>query len=139
MERRAFGKGMSALSGLIRSGSIVGSLIGIGIGLSTEAWAQAPQESMGSSMLAQGLMLAAFAFIFYFLILRPQSKRAQEHRNLISNLQKGDEVITSGGILGKISKINEDFLVVSIADGTEVNFQKQAIVGVLPKGTLKSL
>jgi preprotein translocase subunit YajC len=84
-------------------------------------------------------LLVGFVIIFYFLLLRPQSKRAKEHRQLVSNLAKGDEVITSGGILGKITKITDDFIVVSIAEGVEITLQKQAIGTVLPKGTIKSL
>lgn len=109
-----------------------------GLTLSTQVLAEAPQE-MGSSALAQGLMLAAFALIFYFLILRPQSKRAKEHRNLVTALQKGDEVITSGGLLGKVSKVTDDFLILTIAEGIDVTLQKQAIAGLLPKGTMKSV
>lgn len=84
-------------------------------------------------------LLVGFVVIFYFLLLRPQSKRAKEHRQLVSNLAKGDEVITSGGILGKISKITDDFIVVAIADNVEITLQKQAVSAVIPKGTLKSL
>jgi len=96
-------------------------------------------EAGGSGALAQGLMLAAFAVIFYFVILRPQSKRAKEHKNLVTGLQKGDEVITTGGLLGKINRIADNFFVIMIADNVEVTIQKQAIVGSVPKGTLKSI
>jgi preprotein translocase subunit YajC len=88
---------------------------------------------------AQGVMLAAFAFIFYFLILRPQTKRAKQHKSLVLGLQKGDEVITAGGLLGRISRVTDDFLVVAISEGTEVVVQKQAIAGSIPKGTLKNI
>lgn len=106
-------------------------------GASGAASAAAPD--VGSGALTQGLMLVGLVAIFYFFILRPQNKRAKEQRDLISGLAKGDEIITSGGILGKIAKVTDDFLIVSIAEGTEVTLQKQAIAGVLPKGTLKSL
>lgn len=96
-------------------------------------------DSMGSGALSQGLMLAAFAFIFYFLILRPQSKRAKQHKSLVLGLQKGDEVITAGGLLGRISRVTDDFFLVIISEGTEVVVQKQAIAGSLPKGTLKNI
>ena len=77
--------------------------------------------------------------IFYLLIWRPQAKRAKEHKNLLGGLQKGDEVVTSGGIIGKVTKVTDDFVVVEISDNVELKFQKQAIAATLPKGTLKSI
>lgn len=77
--------------------------------------------------------------IFYFLLWRPQSKRAKEHRNLLSNIAKGDEIITTGGLMGKVTKITDDFIVIQVSDTTELTFQKAAISAVLPKGTLKSI
>lgn len=87
------------------------------------------------------IMLLAFGLIFYFLIYRPQAKRVKEHRNLMSALGKGDEVLTQGGLVGRISKIAEDkdFIVIALNDSTEVTVQKSAVSAVLPKGTLKSL
>lgn len=107
----------------------------------SDAFAQAatngvpPQASMISSIG----MLVAFVLIFYFLMWRPQSKRMKEHRQLITNLQKGDEVITSGGIVGTISRIAGDFIFLSVASGVEITVQRPSIASVLPKGTLKSL
>ncbi len=87
------------------------------------------------------IMLAVFGLVFYFMIYRPQAKRVKEHKSLMSALSKGDEVLTQGGIVGKIVKVSDekDFIVVSIAEGTEVTVQKGAINAVLPKGTMKSL
>lgn len=123
--------------------SIVATLGIIGIvnliAFGVEAAAAAPAEGMGGSALAQGLMLGAFALIFYFLILRPQNKRAKEHRNLVTSMQKGDEVITSGGLAGRITRVTDNFFMVTIAEGVEVPIQRQAVVASLPKGTLKSL
>ncbi|PRD33568.1 UNVERIFIED_CONTAM: tgt [Trichonephila clavipes] len=87
------------------------------------------------------IMLLAFGLIFYFLIYRPQAKRVKEHRNLMAALGKGDEVLTQGGLVGRISKIAEDkdFIVIALNDNTEVTVQKGAVSAVLPKGTLKSL
>jgi len=96
------------------------------------------QGADGMSML---IMLAVFGLVFYFMIYRPQAKRVKEHKNLMSELSKGDEVLTQGGIVGKIVKVSDekDFIVVSITEGTEVTVQKGAINAVLPKGTMKSL
>ena len=84
------------------------------------------------------LIIAAFALIFYFIVWRPQSKRAKEHRNLIAGLNKGDEVVTSGGLVGKIVKVTDDFLIFEAADKVEFRLQKGAVTAVLPKGTIKS-
>jgi len=87
------------------------------------------------------IMLAVFGVVFYFMIYRPQSKRVKEHKGLMSALSKGDEVLTQGGIVGKIAKVSDekDFIVITVAEGTEVVLQKAAINAVLPKGTMKSL
>lgn len=86
-------------------------------------------------------MLVVFGAIFYFLLYRPQAKRMKEHKNLMSSLGKNDEVLTQGGIVGKIAKISDDkdFVVVSLTENHEVMVQKSAISAVLPKGTIKSL
>ncbi len=102
------------------------------------AFASAPAEA-GSGAIAQGLMLAVFVAVFYFLILRPQSKRAKEHQQLVGGLQKGDEVITNGGVLGRVKEMTESFLVIVIAEGVEIFIQRQAIAASVPKGTMKSL
>ncbi|TRX57354.1 preprotein translocase subunit YajC [Thalassomonas sp. M1454] len=100
--------------------------------------ADAPQQGGGFEML---IMLAVFGLVFYFMIYRPQAKRVKEHKNLMSALSKGDEVLTQGGVVGKITKVSDekDFIVVSVAEGTELTVQKGAVTAVLPKGTMKSL
>ena len=77
--------------------------------------------------------------VLWFLMIRPQMKKAKEHKALIEALQKGDEVVTGGGLVGRITKVGEGYVTVEIAEGTEVVVQKPAIALVLPKGTLKSL
>ena len=77
--------------------------------------------------------------VLWFLMIRPQMKKAKEHKALIEALAKGDEVVTGGGLVGKISKVGENYVTLEIAEGTEVTVQKPAIGLVLPKGTLKSL
>jgi preprotein translocase subunit YajC len=85
------------------------------------------------------IMIGGFLAIFYFMLIRPQTKRAKEHQNLIAKLAKEDEVITAGGILGKVVKVAEQFVVIMIADGIEIVIQKQAISAVMPKGTMKNI
>lgn len=104
--------------------------------------APAPLSSgdiMGSPALSNGLLLAAFAIIFYFLFIRPQNKRAKEHRQLVANLQIGDEVITNGGLLGKITGVNDNFFVMTVAEGVEILVQRNAIVTMVPKNTLQDI
>ena len=84
-------------------------------------------------------MLAIFGLIFYFLIWRPQSKRTKEHKALLADLAKGDEIISSGGVAGKITKVTENFVVVEIAEGVEIKLQIASVANVLPKGTLKAI
>ena len=91
----------------------------------------------GPDPMFQILMLVGFIAIFYFLLWRPQQKRAKEHRNLIDNLAKGDEVATSGGMMGRIIKVADDVVTMEIADGVQVLVQKPAVAMLLPKGTLK--
>lgn len=85
------------------------------------------------------VMVVAIFVLFYFMLIRPQNKRAKEHRELIGQLKKGDEVITSGGLLAKVVSMDEQYIKVSIADGVEISMQRSAVSTVLPKGTLKSL
>ncbi|HLT14425.1 MAG TPA: preprotein translocase subunit YajC [Marinobacter sp.] len=93
----------------------------------------------GMGVMGQVIFFAGFILIFYFLIWRPQSKRAKEHKNLMSGLNKGDEVVTSGGVVGRITKVTDDFIVLEVADNTEIKVQKIAVAGALPKGTLKDI
>lgn len=85
------------------------------------------------------IMIGAIFILFYFMLIRPQSKRAKEHRDLVGKLKKGDEIVTSGGLLGKVSDIGEQFIKVIIAENIEINLQRSSVSSVLPKGTLKSI
>lgn len=92
-----------------------------------------------ASPISSIIMLVGFVVIFYFLLIRPQQKRAKEHKNLIGNLQKGSEVALAGGVMGRITKVKDDFCVLEISNGVEITVQKQAITAELPKGTLKAV
>lgn len=91
----------------------------------------------GGGMSSIFTMIAMFA-IFYFMLIRPQMKRAKEHRAMLDKLSKGDEVITSGGIAGTVTDIGDNFVTLEVADNVRVRVQKAAVGNVLPKGTLKS-
>jgi len=92
-----------------------------------------------SAGLLEFLPLVLLFVIFYFFLIRPQQKRQKEHRQLMEGLEKGDEIVTSGGVVGTITKVEEDFVVARVAQGTELRFQKPSVVATLPKGTLKKL
>lgn len=89
--------------------------------------------------MAQILFFAMIIAVFYFLMIRPQMKRAKEHKSMVDALSKGDEIITGGGIAGKVVEVGDNFVQVEIAANTVVTIQKQTITAVLPKGTLKTL
>ncbi len=75
--------------------------------------------------------------IFYFLLIRPQTKRAKEHKQMVAALKKGDEIVTGGGLLGRISEVGENFIQVEVADGVQIKVQKQSVASLMPKGTAK--
>ncbi len=86
----------------------------------------------------QILLLVAFVGIFYFLIIRPQSKRSKQHKQLINSVAAGDEIVTSSGIMGKVTKMKDDVLDVEIAKGTVIQLKKQYVSAVLPKQTIEA-
>ncbi len=102
------------------------------------AWAEGVPTGGGSG-LASLIPLVLLFVVFYFLLIRPQTKRAKEHRQMIDALAKGDEVVTNGGLLGKITNLGDNFVVLEIAPNLEVKVQRQAIATEMPKGTLKTL
>ncbi len=84
------------------------------------------------------LPLIIIFVIFYFLLIRPQMKRAKEHRQLVASLEKGDEIVTNGGLLGRITNVGDTFVTVELADNVSVKIQRHAVSSVMPKGTVKS-
>ena len=95
---------------------------------------EAPPQGGGLQLI---FMIALFFGIMYFMIIRPQSKKAKEHAAMLDALNKGDEVVTSGGILGKVVKIGDNFIELKISDSSTVMVQRHAITSVMPKGTMK--
>lgn len=100
------------------------------------AYAQAAQAQ--PNPLVSLLMPIGLIVLFYFLLIRPQMKRNKDHKALLEKLSVGDEIVTSGGLSGKITALGENFLSVEIADNTVIKLQRQAVTTVLPKGSLKS-
>lgn len=112
------------------------SLIGISDAFADTA-AATPSASQGFISFLP--MLVLLVLFMYFMVIRPQAKRAKEAKALLSGLQKGDEVLTISGVLGKIEKISDNFILLNVAEGVNVNIQKNAIASCVPKGTIKSL
>lgn len=104
----------------------------------SNAYAEAVAVAPGNEFMSF-FPLIALVVVFYFLILRPQSKRTKEQKAMISALQKGDEVVTVGGEVGTVSKVYEQFVAVELAENLVVTVQKSAIQSVLPKGTIKAI
>lgn len=96
----------------------------------------APAGSPGGGLLAFLPLLFIFV-IFYFMLIRPQQKRAKEHTQMVSALKKGDEVVTGGGVLGRVTEVGENFIQVEVAEGLQLKVQKQSVASLMPKGTYK--
>jgi preprotein translocase subunit YajC len=135
------GRQARALSGSQEFGLPVGSSQGVFTmdWLILTAAAQAQGAPGQPSALMQFLPLVLIFIVFYFLLIRPQTKRAKEHRAMVAALEVGAEVVTNGGILGKFLELGEQYLTVEIADGVRVKVQRHTITQVLPKGTLKAV
>ncbi|GAB3629234.1 preprotein translocase subunit YajC [Pandoraea terrae] len=107
----------------------------------SNAFAQTAGASSAGPLgnLTSFLPLVLMFVVLYFIMIRPQMKRQKEHRNMLAAIAKGDEIVTSGGMAGRVTKVGETFITVEIAENVEINVQKGAITTLLPKGTLKAL
>jgi preprotein translocase subunit YajC len=103
----------------------------------SDAWAQASGGAAGGGFESIFLIIAMFA-VLYFLMIRPQMKRAKEHKAMVEALQKGDEIVTAGGLLGRITRVGEGIVSVEVANNVEIQVQRAAVQTVLPKGTIKT-
>jgi preprotein translocase subunit YajC len=101
-----------------------------------DAWAQSSTGSTGQ--FAPLLMMVLFIGVFYLLLIRPQQKKAKEHQALVAKLAAGDEVVTTGGILGKVTDVGETFITLEVAEGVRVKVQRFQVAQLMPKGTLRS-
>ena len=102
------------------------------------AYAQGSGMPGGSDLMTFLPMIAIFV-VFYFLLIRPQQKKAKEAKAMLEALQKGDEVVTAGGLLGRIAKLTDQYATIEVAPSTEIIVQRQAVAQLLPKGTIKNL
>lgn len=116
--------------------SILSSLLSFGLALPAHAEAA---DAAGQNPYGQMIFLVGFILIFYFMLIRPQSKRHKEQQAMIKGIAKDDEVVISGGIIGRVLRVSDQFLVLCIAEGTEVKVQRQAVSATLPRGTMKDI
>ncbi len=96
------------------------------------------QDASSPGGLVSFLPLILIFAVFYFMLIRPQMKRSKEHKKLVSELSKGDEVVTNGGLLGKITDVSESFVTLELADNIKIKLQRHAVTNVMPKGTINS-
>jgi len=106
--------------------------------LISDAWAQGAGAGPEGSALGMFLPLVVIFALFYFIAIRPQQKRAKAHREMVASMKKGDEVVTNGGTLGRITAVGDNFVTLEVADGVQIRVQRQAIQMMMPKGTIKS-
>ena len=108
-------------------------------GLISDAFAQGPAAGSGGMQFTPFAdFMVAFIAIFYFLLIRPQQKKAKDHQNMLTKIAAGDEVVTTGGLLGKVIEVGDSFVTIEIAEGVRVKVQKFQVGALMPKGTLKS-
>ena len=107
--------------------------------LISNAYAQAAGSAGTTGDLMQFLPIVLMFAVLYFLMIRPQQKKAKEHKSMLDSLNKGDEIVSQGGVAGRLTKVGEGFVAVEVAANVEIHIQKSAIALVLPKGTLKAL
>jgi preprotein translocase subunit YajC len=103
--------------------------------LISDAWAQSGGAAGGG--LVSLLPIVVIFVLFYFLLIRPQQKRQKQHREMVAALAKGDEVVTVGGTLGKITEVGDNFITLEVSQGVEIKVQRNAVQSMMPKGTVK--
>ena len=106
--------------------------------LISPVWAQGAGGAAGGGYESLILIVLMFG-VLYFLMIRPQMKRAKEHKTMIEALQKGDEVVAAGGVLGRVTRINENYVTLEVSSNVEIQIQRAAVQLVLPKGTIKNI
>jgi len=106
--------------------------------LISPVWAQGASGAAGGGYESLILIVLMFG-VLYFLMIRPQMKRAKEHKTMIEALQKGDEVVAAGGVLGRVTRINENYVTLEVSSNVEIQIQRSAVQLVLPKGTIKNI
>jgi len=106
----------------------------------SEAFAEGAAAAQQQPSMLEALFPFIILFIvFYFLLIRPQQKRAKEHKAMAAGLQKGEEIITNGGLLGKVTSVEDEYVKVELGEGVEILMQRAAVASVLPKGTIKNI
>ena len=115
------------------------SLVGISSALAEATETASPGAGQGANFLHMLPMLIIFIVVFYFLLIRPQTKRSKDHKKLMGSISEGDEVMTAGGIMGRVKAMKDNYVVLTVSKGVEITLQKGSIASVLPKGTMDSV
>ena len=102
------------------------------------AWAQTTSTTNQDASFINLVIMILLFVVFYFLLIRPQTKRVKEHKQMVDSLKKGDEVVTQGGLLGRITQLDDYFIALEVAPNLEVKVQRQAVATIVPKGTMKN-
>ncbi len=105
----------------------------------SDAIAAAPGSAATSGPLVSLILPIGLVVLFYFFMIRPQSKRQKEHKQMINELQKGEEVLTTGGVLGKVTGLDDNFITLEVSKNVVINVQRSAVQTIMPKGTIKEL
>lgn len=105
----------------------------------SDAMAEGAAAAQQSDPLMSLLPLVVIFVLFYFVLIRPQTKRAKEHKAMVEAISKGDEVVTNGGLLGRVAAVSDNFVKVELAEGISVHVQRHAVAQLMPKGTIKGL
>ena len=103
-----------------------------------DAWAQAAAPTSSDPLFSMLPLVLVFV-VFYFFLIRPQTKRQKEHKEMVAKLSVGDEIVTAGGVLGRVTEVGEQFVQVEITDGVRIKVQRHTIGAIMPKGTIKSV
>ncbi len=103
------------------------------------AYAQEAGQPQQPSLTYNLILFGGMFFLFWLILWRPQSKRAKEHKELVGGISKGDEVMTSGGLLGTVTKVQDDYIAIEVASGVELKLQKSSVAAALPKGTINQI
>jgi len=103
-----------------------------------DAWAQAAAPTSSDPLFSMLPLVLVFV-VFYFFLIRPQTKRQKEHKEMVAKLSVGDEIVTAGGVLGRVTEVGEQFVQVEVTDGVRIKVQRHTIGAIMPKGTIKSV
>jgi len=105
----------------------------------SDAFAEAGSAAGQPELISQLVVFGGIFLVFWLMFIRPQSKKMKEHKAMVAELKKGDEIVTNGGVLGKVVGLHENFVTIDVGNDTQINIQRMAVGSLMPKGTIKSI